>query len=178
MIKTISDLLLAFVEQEKIVLDANGIKHAPTIGSMYEGLTTKVLQKALPEGIALQVVSGFIINSKGNISPQVDCMIVKKIFETIPHTIFVKCHIDDVLAVFEVKKKLYTADIKDAFPKLRSVLAIQHEEFNYKRLMNPSINIRPAKKIFSHINGNIAPNHEQTFDLKVIDLCHLTRRLG
>jgi hypothetical protein len=58
MIKTVASLLAAFSEAEVREIEKAGIKHAPTIGSMYEGLTSTLLHKAIPEGLGLQVVSG------------------------------------------------------------------------------------------------------------------------
>ena len=39
MINTLSELLKEFVDAETVALNKHNIKHRPTIGEMYEGLT-------------------------------------------------------------------------------------------------------------------------------------------
>ena len=55
MIKTVSELLKRFVEAEKLVLNKHNIKHPPTIGEMYEGLTKDVLDRSIFEELNLTV---------------------------------------------------------------------------------------------------------------------------
>jgi hypothetical protein len=43
MIRTVADLLSQIVQDQLAILDASEIKHAPTIGDMYEGLSADVL---------------------------------------------------------------------------------------------------------------------------------------
>ena len=65
-IKTISDLLLAI--RDKGILEIEPylkVKHGPTIGNMYEGLTKKIAEKSIFKGLDLKVVSGKIQNSDG-----------------------------------------------------------------------------------------------------------------
>src|ERR1700687_4623636 len=122
MIKTVASLLAAFSEAEVREIEKAGIKHAPTIGSMYEGLTSTLLHKAIPEGLGLQVVSGFIDDGQGNLTDQIDCMLVKGTGISVPFTILFKWHIKDVIAVLEVKKNLFSSELADAHGDLRKVL--------------------------------------------------------
>ena len=100
------------------------IGHNPTIGSMYEGLTRDLLQKAIFECLDIRVVSGKIINSKREYSDQIDCMIVQGEGEKIPHTDLYIYHINNVIAVIEVKKNLYSTEVESAYQNLRSVKQI------------------------------------------------------
>jgi hypothetical protein len=122
MISTVTDLLEALRHKEVQLLDKQDITHAPTIGRMYEGLTRKILEKTFPEGLDLRVVSGFITNSRGDLSKQIDCMLVSGEGERIPYTDDYKYHIQNVIAVVEVKKNLYSSDLDSAYKNLITVL--------------------------------------------------------
>lgn len=54
----------------------NGLKHTVTIGKMYEGLTKEILNESIPKEYNLQVISGFIKLQNGELSSQIDCMLV------------------------------------------------------------------------------------------------------
>jgi hypothetical protein len=122
MIKRLSDILERLAAEEARMLDSYNLKHAPTIGMMYEGLTTNLLQFTLPSVLQLDVVSGFVTDDSGELSPQIDCMIVHGSGEQVPHTSVYKWHVRDVIATFEVKKSLYSAEITDAYGTLRAVM--------------------------------------------------------
>lgn len=122
MIKTISDLLSGFINEEKRKLDEYDLNHAPTIGNMYEGLTNELLSRSIPSNIDLKIVSGFIIDNGNKMTPQIDCMLVQGSGEQIPYTKDCKWHIKDVIAVFEVKKNLYSSELRDSFSHLKEVL--------------------------------------------------------
>ena len=63
MIRTVAELLRALQEAEIRQIEKAGIRHAPTSGEMYEGLTSSILDKAIPPEAGLRVVSGFILHS-------------------------------------------------------------------------------------------------------------------
>lgn len=88
---------------------------------MYEGLTSNILEKTIPINLNLQVVNGVIYNELGQMSGEIDCMLVKGNGEQIPYTHSYKWHIKNVVAVFEVKT-LYKNDLTDSFEHLRGVL--------------------------------------------------------
>ena len=136
MISTVADLLDAFRQKEVQLLDRQDITHAPTIGRMYEGLTRKILQKALPEGLDLKIVSGFITNDTGDLSRQIDCMLVSGEGERIPYTDDYKYHIRNVIAVVEVKKNLYSGDLDSAYKNLVTVRQMQEGGLPESRLFN------------------------------------------
>ena len=104
MIETVASLIEELKNQELIILDKFALKHAPTIGEMYEGLTSDILKKAIPPHLGLQFVSGVIYDNSEKMTKQIDCMLVKGEGIEIPHTGKYKWHIKDVLVVFEVKK--------------------------------------------------------------------------
>lgn len=122
MIETVADLLSALRDREIALLDRQEIKHAPTIGDMYEGLTREMVERAVFKGHDLRVVEGFISNESGGMSKQIDCMVVQGAGRPIPYTSHYVYDIRQVLAVVEVKKKLFSADMIDAYQNLRSLL--------------------------------------------------------
>lgn len=114
-IKTIADVVEIFRTSENEKLKEYNLQHRPSIGDMYEGLSREVLAKTLPPNVNLQIVDGFIVDSDGNLSPQIDCMLVKQIAEKIPYTSSVKCRIEDVVAIIEVKKNAHKSELSDAY---------------------------------------------------------------
>ena len=122
MIKTVSQLLQRFSEMENEMLKQQNIDHRPTIGDMYEELTHDLLDKALPCSSELNVSSGFITDDNGNLSAELDCLLVCGEGESIPYIKKRKYQIDDVVAVIQVKKNLYSADIEDGYNNLLSVM--------------------------------------------------------
>jgi len=162
MITNVSELLKGFMDVEREKLDSYALKHAPTIGKMYEGLTSDVLDRAIPLGLDLQITHGVIHDGAGNMTGEIDCMLVKNLGEEIPHTKSHKCHIKDVIAVLEVKKKLYSSDLKDSFEHLRDV-----STNNSSYIQNPEnkndegFDINPAIKAFSETTGIIPPPHHE-----------------
>jgi hypothetical protein len=86
MIKTVSDILDGFIEEEKKKLDQFDLKHGPTIGAMYEGLTADVLNKAIPLHLDLRIESGVIYDDTNTMTGQIDCMLVRGQGIEIPYT--------------------------------------------------------------------------------------------
>ena len=125
MIKSISDLLNAMITFESKELDIQKIKHAPTIGAMYEGLTKSVLEKIIPTKLPLSVVSGFVEGADKTLSQQIDCMLVVGTGRAVPYTPSFIFPIEQVIAVVEVKKSLYEAGIVDGFDNLKSVAKLK-----------------------------------------------------
>ncbi len=115
MIRTVGDLLHALREnEEQRIRSFMPIPHAPTIGAMYEGTTKQLLDMAIFEGLGLFVSSGFIKNSRDEVSKQIDCMITVGTGTQIPNTDNHMFEISDVIAIFEVKKTLYGRELEDA----------------------------------------------------------------
>jgi hypothetical protein len=164
MIETVSDILSKFIDEEKRRLESFKISHGPTIGAMYEGLTASVLNRAIPKSLKLNIVSGFITGGLGDMSHQIDCMLVRGNGEQIPYTDSYFWHVKDVIAVFEVKKSLFSNEFLDSYEKMRAVYEIYGR---YVELAKPSgeINISSTQRAFSEITGIIPPEHKDVSKL-------------
>lgn len=116
---SLSDLLLSFANQENEVLKLYGIQHRPTIGNQYEGLTADILNKSIFRGLHLTVArNSFIEGSRteydiiladGNGTP----------IKYSEHQFTFKPQ--QVIAVIQVKKKLYGTEVKDSYENLATI---------------------------------------------------------
>jgi hypothetical protein len=142
MITTVADLLNAFKTKEEEVLESYGyVKHPVLIGSMYEGLTKNILDKAIFAGLDLRVTAGKIRNSSKEMSGEIDCMLVTGDGEKIPHTDKTIYDSSQVVAVIQVKKNLYSKDVKDSYENLRSVIDVtelREGEYYHGRILRDS----------------------------------------
>lgn len=166
MIHDVSELLQGIIHEERSKLDEYSLKHGPTIGKMYEGLALDILGRAIPESLGLQLQHGIIHDGKGSMSGEIDCMLVMGHGEKIPYTESYKWHVKDVIAVIEVKKTLYSADLKDAFEHLRGI-ADSYGPYVQSGDGGEAFNINPAKKAFSETTGLIAPEHSKANSLGI-----------
>jgi len=160
MLRTVADLLNQLLSEEKKRLDEYDLCHPPTIGKMYEGLTAEVLNRAIPTELGLQIVEGVIFDDSGQMTGQMDCMLVKGQGESIPYTSGYKWNIKDVIAVVEVKKTLYSNALADGFLHLREVRE------NYARciqggLVLNSIDSSAVRKTFAQLTKKVAPAFSQ-----------------
>ena len=162
MIRNIAELLQAFMKEEVKKLDLYVLKHGPTIGDMYEGLSAEILERAIPSQLNLKIVSGFVTDGAANLSGQMDCMLVRGDGEKIPYTNSYKWHVKDVLVVFEIKKNLYSADLVNSFDKLKQVGdSYSAYLFEGEHPENRRLNISPAYKTFSQLTGIAAPGYHE-----------------
>lgn len=160
MIKNVAELLQGFMKEESTKLNAYELKHGPTIGDMYEGLSADLLNRAIPPQLNLQIVDGFITDGGEFLSGQTDCMLVRGEGEQIPYTKSFKWHVKDVLVVFEVKKNLYSKDLINSFYKLRQVSESYSKYlFEGEHKENEAIDLSPSYKTFSQLTGITAPNY-------------------
>ncbi|CDG99960.1 DUF6602 domain-containing protein [Xenorhabdus bovienii] len=160
MIKNIAELLQAFMNEETAKLNAYKLKHAPTIGDMYEGLSRELLNRAIPPQLNLKIVDGFVTDGDEFLSGQIDCMLVRGEGEKIPHTNSYKWHVKNVLVVFEVKKNLYSKDLINSFYKLRQVSESYSKYlFEGEHKENKAIDLSPSYQAFSKITGITAPSY-------------------
>jgi hypothetical protein len=159
MITSIAKFLNDLKEVEATKLKAEKITHAPTIGAMYEGLTRDILDRAIPAELDLRIVDGFIEGVDDRLSHQVDAMLVTGEGREIPHTDGHVWPIKDVIAVFEVKKNLFGADLEDGFGKLRTVMHM-HGEF-VQTSEEAKVDIIPAYKAFARLTGLYPRNWEE-----------------
>lgn len=139
MINTVSDFLLNLKNKEQELLKKYDIvKHPGIIGDMYEGLTNSLLDKSVFEGLDLKIRAGKIRNSKNEFSGEIDCMIVVGEGESIPYTDKFIYDSSKVIAVIQVKKNLFSKDVKDSHENLISVVNVteprQGEHYHYRLL--------------------------------------------
>ena len=128
MIKSVADLLKGFLEKETELLKSYDIvKHSGIIGDMYEGLTKDILDKSIFDGLDLRICAGKIRNSKNVFSGEIDCMLVVGDGEKIPYTDKFIYNSSKVVVVIQVKKNLYSKDLKESFTNLKSVVDITEE---------------------------------------------------
>ncbi|HJQ69518.1 MAG TPA: DUF6602 domain-containing protein [Blastocatellia bacterium] len=152
MITTVAKLIAEFQQKETEILNRMKISHPPTIGAMFEGLTREMLDYSIPEGLNLNIRSGFIRGKEGELSRQIDCMLVRGEGEQIRHTDNYIYSIDDVIAVVEVKKNLYTNDLASAYENLRSVAEMKS---------NGAFNERLFRSTYRAITNANPPNSEE-----------------
>lgn len=168
-VKTISELLAAIRDTElEGIKPLHEIKHGPLIGEMYEGLTQEIAEKAIFDKFDLRVVSGKIVNDMGDYSDQIDCMIVVGEGESIPFTNKYIYHIDKVIMVIEVKCKLYSSDLSDAWDNLLSVVRLRNDKWS----ISSKHGIRDAFRLLA---ANELPDNERYDSLSIRDkmLCHV-----
>lgn len=170
MIRTVADLLSELLRNALPLLDASEISHAPTIGDMYEGLSRDILERAIPEGLGLKVVEGFATDGNGNISGQLDCMLVHGEGSQLPFTNTFVWHVKDIIAVIEVKKTLRSSEMADALRQLQSVFALeeQYRERAAAESADISVDIRPALQAFATTTRQVA-DHDNIEELPIED---------
>ena len=93
MLRTVAEILQGIANEERVNLDEFELKHGPTIGKMYEGLTSEILSRAIPEEIGLRIASGVIYDDSGVMTGEIDCMLVESEGIQIPYTNSFKWHI-------------------------------------------------------------------------------------
>jgi len=155
MYKTISDFLFDLAKREKEASNKHRISHAPTIGNMYEGLTEKILRKVIPDHIDLRIAKGFISDpsDSNKLSDEIDLMIVFGGGERIPNTDKHIYPCDRVLALIEVKKNLYSKDLKSAYENVSSIREFEKHQFVNKSALRSSF--EKITKVKFPEDGNI-----------------------
>ena len=157
MITTVAELLQSLMQEEAAKLDKSGIKHAPTIGAMYEGLTRDVVERALPPALGLQIVDGFVVDGRGGRSGQIDGMLVRGEGVPVPYVPgSFEWHVKDVLAVFEIKKTLFGAGLEDAYGQMAGVVS-QYSSWIQNVGGDGTLNLKAAFRAYAEITGEVAP---------------------
>lgn len=159
MIRTAAALLAAIKAKETEAIDRSGIKHAPTIGEQYEKLTASLLDYMIPEELELEVVNGFVEGIDGTLSGQIDCMLVRGAGRAIPYSDGSIWHVRNVLAVFEVKKRLFSTELSDAHAQLNTVLN-QFWDYAEQLSKEDQIDVTAALHVYGQIVGEPAPSRE------------------
>ncbi|MFY7861129.1 MAG: DUF6602 domain-containing protein [Chitinophagales bacterium] len=125
MIETVAQFLEEFKSKglDQIKNEDSDITHPVTIGDIYEGLTSELLERAIFRGLNLRIVqNSFIYNDNDDISKEMDCMIVIGEGKKISFTNRFKYHIKNVIAVVQVKKNIYKDSLDDVHQNLKSVI--------------------------------------------------------
>jgi hypothetical protein len=160
-ITTLADLLDELARAEAQKLGKSDIKHPTLIGGMYEGLTRELLVRSVPDGLDLQVVGGLVVDGRGGMSGQIDCMLVRGTGTPVPYSPRIyQWHVKDVLAVFEVKKNLFAGDLSDAYLHLRDVLAT-YSGWIQNATSKTTLNLRPTFRSYAETMGEVAPPVDQ-----------------
>ncbi|WAL71617.1 hypothetical protein OU787_08920 [Kitasatospora sp. YST-16] len=125
---------------------------------MYEGLSSSILNRALPDGLGLRVVTGFACDDEGRLSGQMDCMVVRGEGEQLPYSETYVWHVKDIIAVIEVKKNLHSTELRDAFSQLKTVSTIEHPYYERPNELDddPDRNIGPSIRTFAEMTGRAA----------------------
>ncbi len=99
----------------------------------------------------MRVVDGFIEGVDGSLSPQIDGLLVTGEGRDLPYGAGHVWPIQHVIAVLEVKKNLFGADLDDGFVKLRAVTRMQ--EAFMQSMMGPKPDVRPTFRAFAQLTG-------------------------
>jgi len=99
------------------------VRQTTLIGDMYEGLTQEVFEKVMIRNLDLRVASGKVRLPDGSFSSQIDCMVVVGEGDRLPRTKNYIYEKENVIAVIEVKKNLFTNEMDDAFRRLNSIMS-------------------------------------------------------
>lgn len=163
-IRTLGKLIEELRQAEAVKLEQSDIAHAPTIGAMYEGLTKSLLDRSIPAGLDLRVVSGFVVDGYGGTSGQLDCLLVQGQGAPVPYVDGVfQWHVRDVLAVIEVKKTLFGGDMADAYDQLNSVGKVFSSWVQNKN-SKATFDVRPSKRVYAECMGEVVPNDWKNLD--------------
>lgn len=159
MITKTADLLNELRIAETKRIEQEQIKHTTTIGDMYEGLTSSLLERIVPPQADLRVVSGFAQTDSGVMSGQMDCMLVSGSGKQLPYSKASVWNIRDVIAVIEVKKTLFSAQVETAYQQLRKLLDLHWDDF--LRTAKGELDIGPALKAYRLITGLEPPPYAE-----------------
>lgn len=148
--KVLAEVLQKLVDQKKALLNDQRVKHPTLIGDMYEGLTTEVLDRIDLSRYGVKVVSG-IITSGNEQSGQIDCMVVIGEGEPMPCSRHFYYPIEQVVAVFEVKKNLFSRDLRDAYGQLEKVFQLSKKDYDRQQAQGTLEfeTIRPAQEFLT-----------------------------
>ncbi|MCE0780172.1 MULTISPECIES: DUF6602 domain-containing protein [Pseudomonas] len=163
--KVLAEVLQKLVVQKKALLNDQRVKHPTLIGDMYEGLTAEVLERIDLSRYGVKVVSG-IITSGSEQSGQIDCMVVIGKGDPILYTKHFYYPIDQVIAVFEVKKNLFSRDLRDAYGQLEKVFQLSKRDYDRQQAQGilEFNTTRPAQE-FLTLFGNWPCHYEENAKL-------------
>lgn len=134
-INTIADLLENFIpkgvtEIEQAIKEEQ-ISHPVTIGTMYEGLTKEALLRSTFAGLNLKIVTNCHIEGSPK---EYDVLLIEGSARQLPFTDRFVVNPGQVIAVIQVKKNLYSADLSDSYDNLK-MLFDYYDENNLEPFM-------------------------------------------
>lgn len=159
MITNMTDIIEAFIKKEIEVVSSQQMDHMPTIGEAYECITKSSISKAIPQGLDLKVVSGFI----RGLSEQIDCMLVHGEGEQYGLTDKYIYDIKNVLVVFEVKKTLNKSDLVAAYRQLAPIYKLAETKFCAELDDGSYPSCKDAHRHFCQMTGRIATERWDEF---------------
>ena len=164
-LKIMADVLKAIIDREKAILNEHEVKHGPTIGDMYEGLTRSILERLNLPALGLKIVSGFM-RAGENLSGQIDCMIVMGEGEKIKYLDRYIYPARQVLAVIEIKKTIYSTQFEEAYGQLADVLRISKLDLSLQEVEDSLefSTIRPSLE-YMKLFGERPPRYEDNKNL-------------
>lgn len=124
-ILTIANLLDAFRQAETEILNQQDIKHPTTIGTMYEGLTAEIVDRSIFQGLNLVVARNSFI--KG-CHKEFDVILAEGEGERIRYTDRYTFLPEQVIAIIQVRKNLYSKDIREGYEDLQFLSSYYNDE--------------------------------------------------
>lgn len=168
MINTVSELLKKFVEGEKIALNKYNIKHRPTIGDMYEGLTKEIVNRSIFDGFNLNVSTQSFIEG---CDTEFDVILSEGKGELIPYTDSYKFKPSQVIAVIQVKKTLSNQELRNSYDNLKQVTAAFQKNISSMdaSMVDDSFRNICHKRITSYNKGVLNKQEESIYHTLVMD---------
>jgi hypothetical protein len=166
MIETVADLLEQVMKDEIDSFQSfSFIKHPVIRGNMYEGLTQKILERAIFKDLNLRVVGGFIKASNKQISNEIDCMLVTGEGMAIPNNYNKYVYeVAQVIAVIQVKKTLYSSQLKDGIQNVNSIFDFKetfHVDSRHYHMANDIYRVLGKEVLTCKGDYESLPEHKQ-----------------
>ena len=159
LITAISQLLTCLRDAEAEKLKTLGIKHAPTIGALYEGLSRDIIGRSIPHEWDVRVVEGFIKGHDSELGPQSDVLVVTGKGEQLPRLDSFVWPVKDVLAIVEVKKNLYSKDLKEGFESLSKNRQVFQRWIEHA--VTETFDLAPTFKAFAYLTGRLPGGYQE-----------------
>jgi hypothetical protein len=122
-INTLSELLENFIPPEikqiEQAIEDENISHPVTIGTMYEGLTKEVLKRSVFEGLNLKILTNCHIEGS---KKEFDVLLIEGDAKQLPFADRYVVKPEQVIAVIQVKKNLYSADLADSYENMKMLI--------------------------------------------------------
>lgn len=169
MINTLADLLREISEKENQRLKELDIKHPPTIGEMYEGLTADILSKSLFRGLNLVVAKSSFI--KG-CHTEFDVILAEGNGVPVPYTDKQEFAPEQVLAIFQVKKTFNAKELEGSYENLMHIPDIyaNKKPLDYMmRFSTDSVHYTLQRSVDDYNSGKLTIEEEYVFHSLVTD---------